>query len=73
MENPKFPQVKVSLVGLDGNAFSILARAQKAMRKAGLAEEDIEEYLTQATSGDYNHLLQVTMDTVATDDDTEGV
>jgi hypothetical protein len=29
---PKYPHVKVKLVGRDGNAFAILARVTKAMR-----------------------------------------
>ena len=32
----KYPEVKVTLVGEDGNAFSILGRAKQAARKVGL-------------------------------------
>ena len=46
------------LVGEDGNAFSILGRAQRVARKAGWPEEQIKEFITEATSGDYDHLLQ---------------
>lgn len=60
----KFPKVEVNLVGEDGNAFSILARVTKAMRQAGIDKESIDAYREEATSGDYNHLLQVTMKTV---------
>lgn len=58
----KYPEVKsVKLVGEDGNAFSILARVMKAMRVAGLPKEVQDAYYTEATSGDYNHLLSTTM------------
>jgi len=58
----KYPEVKtVKLVGEDGNAFSILARVMKAMKTAGLSKEVIDEYYKDATSGDYDHLLQTTI------------
>ena len=49
------------LVGQDGNAFAILGAAQKALRRAGLHDEHWNNYHTEATSGDYNHLLATTM------------
>jgi len=52
--------VKVKLVGKDGNAFAILGRVSKALRKAG--HPDLaKEFLEEAMSGDYNHLLQTCM------------
>ncbi len=47
----------VQLVGEDGNAFSILGRVQRAMRRAGWPREKIAEFMAEATSGDYDHLL----------------
>jgi hypothetical protein len=62
MAEVKYPEVKkVKLVGEDGNAFSILARVMKAMKVAGLSKEVIDEYYKEATSGDYDHLLQTTI------------
>jgi hypothetical protein len=58
---PKYPNVKVKLVGQDGNAFAILGSVCLVMRRAGLPATVIEEYTTAATSGDYDNLLQVTM------------
>jgi len=60
----KFPNVVVNLDGEDGNAFAILARVSKAMRKNGVDPEDVADYRKKAVSGDYDHLLQVTMQTV---------
>jgi hypothetical protein len=51
----------VELIGRDGNAFAILGATTKALRRAGNAPEVIEAYKAQATSGDYDHLLAVTM------------
>lgn len=61
MTEIKYPQINVQLVGLDGNAFSILGRVQKAAKRAGLDKAEIEEYMDEATKGDYNHLLSTTM------------
>jgi hypothetical protein len=54
----------VKLVGEDGNAFSIMGRVKKALRRAGADQEYIEKYLSEATSGDYDHLLVVSMEYV---------
>jgi hypothetical protein len=71
MDNVRFPQVHVNLVGEDGNAFSILGRVRRAMHDADVAQEDIDAYHQEATSGDYNYLLEVTMRTVSCDSDDE--
>jgi len=57
----RHPEVHVSLTGLDGEAFSILGTVQKAMRRAGVSKEECSLYLQEATAGDYDELLQVTM------------
>jgi len=49
------------LVGEDGNAFAIMGKAIKVARRAGWSQEDIDAYLAEAKSGDYDHLLQTTM------------
>jgi hypothetical protein len=60
----RFPHVRVQLVGADGNAFAILGRVSKAMRRAGVSDDDVAAYFAEATAGDYDHLLCVTMRTV---------
>ncbi len=55
------PRVMVRLVGEDGNAFAILGRVRLAMREAGWSAEEISAYVMEATAGDYNHLLAVTL------------
>lgn len=56
--------VKVKLVGKDGNAFAILGNVREAMRKAKVDRAIIEEYTKEATAGDYNHLLATTCEYV---------
>jgi hypothetical protein len=54
----------VKLIGLDGNAFSILGRVKQALSRVGAEKEYIDQYLSEAISGDYDHLLAVTMEYV---------
>lgn len=63
----KHPQVHVQLVGRDGNAFAILGRVCTAMRKAGVADQEVKQFTREATSGDYNHLLRTCMQWVDCD------
>ena len=53
--------IKVKLIGRDGNAFAILGAVQKELKKAGAPKEDLDAYFAEATSGDYDHLLATTM------------
>jgi len=55
-------KVKVPLVGEDGNAFSIIGRVSRALRRAGNPPEVVDEYKRRCTSGDYDNLLRVTME-----------
>jgi hypothetical protein len=58
---PKYPHVHVNLVGKDGNAFMILSRCRHAAKNAGVDKQEIKAFNKEATSGDYNHLLQTCM------------
>lgn len=68
---PKFPHIRVQLIGEDGNAFAILGRTMKAMRHGGCDSKDVEAYKKEATSGDYPKLLNVTQETVNCDGSDE--
>jgi hypothetical protein len=58
---PKHPHITVQLTSHDGNAFAILGRCRKAARAAGLLDSEINAFVTEATSGDYDHLLHTAM------------
>jgi hypothetical protein len=68
---PKYPHIGVKLVGENGNAWAILARVDEALRKGGVDRTNRSAYMAWAMDGDYDHLLWVTMCTVATDSDDE--
>lgn len=61
---PRHPDVNVDLTKIDGNAFAIMGAVIAAMKEAGLSNAQVEEYRKAATSGDYSHLLSVTIDFV---------
>ena len=65
----KRPETKptVKLIGQNGNAFSIMGLVKKALKHAGADKEYIDKYLNAATSGDYDHLLVVSMEYVNVD------
>jgi cobalamin biosynthesis protein CbiG len=62
--NVKFPEVSVTLVGTDGSSLAVVGAVIRALRRAGIKPRAIDDYQAEALSGDYNHLLQVTMATV---------
>lgn len=58
---PRYPDIKVRLVGEDGNAFAILGHVSKAMRQAGISKQERDAFVAEATAGDYDHLLATCM------------
>ena len=56
--------ISVQITGKDGNAFLILGLVTRAMKNGGVPKETIDKYREEAMIGDYNHLLQVTMEYV---------
>lgn len=52
------------LVGVDGNAFSVMGYVSNAMRRSGFSTKERDEYLADAQSSDYNHLLYASVQMV---------
>ena len=57
----KHPDINIPLVGQDGNAFAILGRVKRIMRRAGLPDSEWEAFHAEATSGNYDNLLLTVM------------
>ena len=55
--------IKVKLIGEDGNAFAILGKVERALRKHGHSDL-AKEFLAEAMKGDYAHLLCTVMEVV---------
>ena len=52
---------RFSLVGVDGNAFGIMAYTGSALREAGLGHLK-SEMMDRAMSGDYDNVIRVCME-----------
>ncbi len=57
----KYQTITVKLTGNDGNAFSIMGAVSKALRKGGATQDEIEDYMNESMSGDYDNLLRTAM------------
>ena len=55
---------KFSLVGVDGNAFNIMAYVKTAMREAGFSKKERSEYVEDCMRGDYDRLLIISEDMI---------
>lgn len=74
MTQPRYPDIRVKLIGEDGNAFTILGKVTRALREAGVSAEERQRFMFEAQSGDYDNLLRTVMNWVTvegTDDDDE--
>ena len=65
--NPLYPNIEVNLVGEDGNAFAIIGKVRKALRRSGVDEEAVQAFTKEATSGDYDIVLRTVMKYVGVD------
>jgi hypothetical protein len=66
MSGVRYPHIEVQLSGEDGNAMFIIARTSKALRRADIPKAEIDAFIAEAMSGDYDHVLQTVMQTVET-------
>lgn len=53
--------VTCQLTGEDNNAFSVMGRVSEALKRAQASREEVQNYRDEATSGDYDNLLQVSI------------
>lgn len=56
--------MKYDLVGVDGNAFAVMAYVLRAMKECGCNKVDQSIYVENAKSGDYDHLLAVSVEMI---------
>lgn len=55
-------KVKLTLVGLDGNAFMLMGAFTRAARQQGWGKVEINAVMEKAQSGDYDQLLVTLME-----------
>lgn len=51
-------KVILMLEGLDGNAFNLIGSFRRAAKRQGWSQEEISAVCAEATTGNYDHLLQ---------------
>lgn len=66
---PTLLKVNFSPIGIDGNAYAIMAAFSKAARRDGYPKDSIDAVIKDAMSGDYDHLLSVIMHNSVDSDD----
>lgn len=60
-QTPRYPDITVQLTGEDGNAFAILGAVKRALGWGGVSPEEQDEFMAEATAGDYDDLLTTCM------------
>ncbi len=70
--SPMKKRVTMTLEGEDGNAFHLLGVFAHHARRQGWSREEIEAVRTEATAGDYDHLLQTLLRYVDDPGEAEG-
>ena len=58
---PKYPNVEVDFSNINGNAFSLIGAVRRALRRSGVSGGKLEEFQKEATSGDYDNVIQTCM------------
>lgn len=58
---PKYPDIRIRLIGEDGNAFYVIGKCLNAMQDNKLPKEEIQAFKKEAMSGDYDNLLGTVM------------
>lgn len=57
MSAVRHPEIEVELTGHDGNAFAVIGRVQRELRRAGVPAAEVDEFRAEAMSSDYDNLL----------------
>jgi hypothetical protein len=57
----KYPEIKVKLIGENGNAFVLIGKVKNALLQAKVPRDEVLEFAKEAMAGDYDHVLQTIM------------
>lgn len=57
----KYPNIVVQLSGLDGNAAVLIGTVRRALVRQGVPADEVTAFSTEATSGDYDNVIQTCM------------
>ena len=62
-------KVKMNMVGMDGNAFSLMGQFEKRAKSDKWTSEEIQYVLHQCMSGNYDHLLETLLNATEPEED----
>lgn len=57
---PKYA-ISVKLIGENGNAFNIIGKVRKEMKRNGVPNDEIDLFINEAMSGNYDKLFRTCM------------
>ena len=60
-QDVKYPDIEVQLTVVNGNTYAIIGVVERALRKAGVSNDERKQFVREATSGDYDNVLQTAM------------
>ena len=55
-----FIEILIDINGPDGNIFAIMGAVQREMKKAGISQKEIDQYLEEVKAGNYDEALATT-------------
>ena len=55
---------RFSLVGINGNAYSVMGYTARCMKEVGYSQEEITEFYELATKSDYYNLIAVSQEQI---------
>jgi len=61
MNATKYPEIEVQLTGSDGNAFAVIGKVCRELKRGGASAEEVSAFTEEATAGDYDHVLMTCM------------
>ena len=61
MTATRYPDITVQLTGTDGNACAIIGAVLRALYRAQVPTAEIDKFRDEATSGDYENVIQTAM------------
>lgn len=50
--------IEIDLSTIDGNAYAIMGAVQRKLKQAGASKEELDQYLAESMSGDYENLVE---------------
>ncbi|QHB37209.1 hypothetical protein QDA03_gp32 [Microbacterium phage Terij] len=57
----RYPDIDVTLVGVDSHPFAIIKAVTDGLRKGGVGQGERDAFREEALSGNYDHIIQTAM------------